>query len=156
MARTRDETAWVLSQHFLRTFCEEAEASKTPGLRGGRSKDESIVTTGPPGLRQKQAWAQEPQESSWWCEKGTQGNYLGGEERMRVLDRAGEQWEQNHGGEEGLGQGEPQVFGPGWSVGDDVGEVSGDQILMNVVCRFIAQSIRGDNSNSSHLLRASP
>lgn len=33
-----------ISQHFLRTFCGQAEASKTPELRGGRSKD-----TGPPG-----------------------------------------------------------------------------------------------------------
>lgn len=33
-----------ISQHFLRTFCGEAEASKMPELRGGRSKD-----TGHPG-----------------------------------------------------------------------------------------------------------
>lgn len=39
-----------ISQHFLRTFCGEAEASKTPELRGGRSKDTGVAITGHPGL----------------------------------------------------------------------------------------------------------
>lgn len=36
--------------HLLRTFCGEAEASNTPELRGGRSKDTGVAITGHPGL----------------------------------------------------------------------------------------------------------
>lgn len=64
----KPETTWVLPQHFLRTFCEEAEVSKTPELWVGRSKDVTVAITGRPDSDRGRHWPQGPQEpqgSSW-------------------------------------------------------------------------------------------
>lgn len=63
MPRTRDYLS-SLSQHFLRTFFEEVEASKTSELEDCRKSDTVSSLQGTWGSQRCRHWPQEPQESS--------------------------------------------------------------------------------------------